>query len=363
MNINEILYKLQLFKLLINSERLKHKIGHNTDLKNDIDSIEFLIKYDKLLKLVNNNPKEESLKDHYKEFSKISYWWPYIENFSTTEYLENPDYILKTYLKNSEIIDLLHEFFENATPKIVQNTFLKLFNNPKTYIHFINKERYANNLGEIVYLNFYKSCQITVFNKHTIEDVAVLAHEFGHGIQFFNNYNYLHTHTSKKPYVEISSTFFEMLCLDYLKKHFPRASLEIETNLLNSRLYTAKKINKELEIIKIINSINFINIDDLDFKINYFKTFYDDKEEIVNILNQKNDLYYIYTTSFIIACNLFMIYLIDPEHAFYLLYKIFNINLKIGPNEYFKEIKNLDLIKSERINEYRLHLKRKLEKN
>ena len=61
---------------------------------------------------------------------------------------------------------------------------------------------------------------------------------------------------------------------------------------------------------------------------------------------------YIYVIAFNIATNLFMIYKNDPDYAFYLVYKIINLDLNLNKKEYFKQLQSLDITSIEKTKEY-----------
>ena len=76
--------------------------------------------------------------------------------------------------------------------------------------------------------------------------------------------------------------------------------------------------------------------------------------------NPSSDFSYILAYS--IATNLFMIYLRDPDYAFYLLKKLIEIDLNLSPETYLQEIIKLGIIPNEGLEEFDRHLNRELKR-
>ena len=76
------------------------------------------------------------------------------------------------------------------------------------------------------------------------------------------------------------------------------------------------------------------------------------KEDISHIMTLRPARDYIYVIAFNIATNLFMIYKNDPDYAFYLVYKIINLDLNMNKEEYFKQLQCLDITNIKNTKEY-----------
>ena len=257
----------------------------------------------------------------YKFLSETSFLWPIIKDVANIEEptIKLPKNNRKFSLK--EIIDILHDFFKNSTSKSIYEIFLKIYNENKKSIRFINGDNLSYT-GEIIYLEYFKRFYIMGCIENSIEDIMTFAHEFGHAIQFYLNFN-------NNLYKELNAI---INAYDTLGKH----------------LDSAKNLDSELILLHAIKSDNIFELrKNIDILLCHLT-----KEDMNNFMALKPASDYIYVIAFNIATNLFMIYKEDPEYAFYLVNKIISLDLNLSKEDYFKELLSLDVTDIRRPKDY-----------
>ena len=282
--------------------------------------------------------------------------WSQIEKLSAikddTQEIEEDNFNLTPEYWNmgiKEIIDYLHDFFKYGTNKKTWEIFQKIYNENKKSIRFINGDA-LDYTGEIIYLEFFKKFYIMGCRQNEFEDIMTFAHEFGHAIQFATNYK-TSIYNELNIYIEIISIFFELICNEYFINNFKREAIINGYNTLSKHLNSAQNLNSELTLLKIIQikaneTLTTLrkNIDELLEVLT--------KEDISHIMTLRPARDYIYVIAFNIATNLFMIYKNDPDYAFYLVYKIINLDLNMNKEEYFKQLQSLDITNIKNTKEY-----------
>ena len=308
------------------------------------------------------------LEEDYKELISSRFLWSQIEELSAikddTQEIEEDNFNLTPEYWNmgiKEIMDYLHDFFKYGTNKKTWEIFQKIYNENKKSIRFINGDA-LDYTGEIIYLEFFKKFYIMGCRQNEFEDIMTFAHEFGHAIQFATNYK-TSIYNELNIYIEIISIFFELICNEYFINNFKREYASLNYNLITLCLTLKPEKNKIIEIINkaemlfthfgvsgptILSSsahlVRYKNIDELLEVLT--------KEDISHIMTLRPARDYIYVIAFNIATNLFMIYKNDPDYAFYLVYKIINLDLNMNKEEYFKQLQSLDITNIKNTKEY-----------
>lgn len=296
------------------------------------------------------------LEEDYKNLISSRFLWPHIQDLaaikSEAQEIEEDNFNLTPEYWNlsiKEIMDLLHDFFKNGTNKKTWELFQKIYNENKKSIRFINGDT-LDYTGELIYLEYFKKFYIMGCRQNEFEDILTFAHEFGHAIQFASNFKST-VYGELNIYLEIISIFFELICNEYFINTFKREATINGYNTLSKHLNSAQNVSSELTLLKAIQidsneTINTLrnNIDELIALLT--------KEDITHIMTLRPSRDYIYVIAFTIATNLFMIYKNDPEYAFYLVYKIINLDLNLSQEEYFKLLQNLDITNIEKTKEY-----------
>lgn len=300
---------------------------------------------------------EECLLSEYQNLIGSQNLWPLCENLARhvdddLPYYPYPDLVLT----NNDLLELTHDFFKNATPKEIYLLFLKLYRQRKN-AYFIDGPDALNFYADSMYLPFDSSFYLRIEKKNEFADVATMAHEYGHGIQFLTNYSGTLL-TSLYAFHELISTFFELLCTEYYTKDTTLGKKAIASNFefWDVTCENAFLLNKELQILK---SIKAYSNNDIKGFIDFFTKHSNTKEleEIIGV-HPSND--FIYIIGYIFAIELYLIYKENPDYAFYLLKKIMAIDLRKDPESYFKEIKDLGINPTSSLDSFESHLKREL---
>ncbi len=292
------------------------------------------------------------LEEDYIELTSSSYLWPYIKSIAKIHNDFVPNFSDdKANFSKDEIISLLHDFFKNGTNKDIYKLFCNIYENNKKNIHFIDSDEllYA---GEIIYLEYFNKTYIQIFKGYSFEDISTFAHEFGHAIQFNLNYHD-NLHDELRVYIEIISLFFELICLEYFKKSeykdasFKTSYFTLEEHLQNSKIVTGEfvlldaiKIDKYENKLKLRSNIENL-IKELDIDL------------IRSIVNIRPSFNYIYSFSFLVATNLFMIYRKDPEKALYIANNIISLDGNLTGYLYLEELKKLNIVNPVKTKEYK----------
>ncbi len=337
----------------------------NQWLKNNLQA-----RYKQLQKLDSNDPlvKEtiDGIKSTFKTFSEIyrpitpqeylksSYDFiiPYSFLFSHLEQLANipNDTYLSTSLnptlnlKQEDLLELVHTFFKEATTKQFYQDFLHFFQKRATHFHIYSAP--ALLYADATYLPYYQESYIQINARHELLDIPTIAHEYAHSIQFFHNYN-KNLFKELIPFVEIVSTFIELICTEFItEQYYEKIGIITQFEELDTTLENIKSLKDEIRLLKTMSSSNIDSIITDD--------------DNIDIIEESASSYFIYDTAWLIATNLFQIYLNDPEKAFYFLYKIINLDTNLSAKDYFQELTKLGLTTPEGLKTYDNYIKRKL---
>ena len=289
------------------------------------------------------------LEEDYLELSSTKFAWEYIRKIAKI----NNDFIPNftkddTILSKREIIDLLHDFFKNGTNKEIYELFCKIYKDSKKNIHFVECPEVSYS-GETLYLEYYKRTYIQVFKRYGFDDLTTFAHEFGHAIEFNMNFhnNLL---TELNLYIEIVSIFFELICNEYfIKGKYQRPAIINGYSMLDEHLENANNLNAEFILLDNLSSSvgRSMLVKNIDVLVENLT-----KEDIDNIMCLRPGRDYIYVFAFLVATNLFMIYKLDRDKAFYLVNKIINLSGELSCEEYFHELEKLELLDASKTQDY-----------
>lgn len=323
------------------AQNILKKDPNNQELLNTIETIEINLSKERI-----PGDIEILLEYDYLDLKESKFLWNTINDLANIK-IDNIENITlrKQKFTLKEITEILNEFFKKTNNEIY-NIFLKIYQSNKSSLRYIEANNY-DYTGEIIYLEYFKKYYIMATKENTIEDILTFAHEFGHAIQYYLNYNTA-LYNKLNVYIEIVSTFFELICNEYLLNYFIDEGTITSYTTLRSHLLSAKSINNELILLNAIKSDNIKavrkNISELIEIL--------EKKEIDNLLMERPATDYIYVIAFNIATNLFMVYKSDPNYAFYLLNKIINIDLKISPEEYFNKLNKMDITSIDKTKQY-----------
>ena len=294
------------------------------------------------------------LTKEYKILSPTSFWWPSIDKIANQKFAFKPQDEPKLDLTNQDLMDLTHDFYQNGTNKKIYEIFLKLYKN--TEFDFIDNEEDINIFGDSIYLPYYEKFLMRVNRSYTFYDAATMAHEFGHGIEMANNY---YKSIYCDIYVEVVSLFMEMLFYNYFSKskEFQNTAIDTFQKFYYSSIMDAKRIQLELNILREIKSSNLHIL-----KKNASKYIKNNTGIVNDVIYDTPTSNYTYTIGLSIALELFMVYVKDPDKAFYLLFKIMNIKENTPSKEFFNRLITLGINPCENLSNFDTYLKRRLSK-
>lgn len=306
-----------------------------------------------------NNTLEDSLLNEYQNMIKFKPLWDLcksLADLSDNEILKLPYPAID--LKDKEILELTHDFFRNATPLWTYDLFMKLFKQRKN-LHFINYNK-TPFYADTVFLKYYNAAYIQMARKYEFSDIPILAHEFGHGIQFLTNYH-ANLFNNLQAFSEIVSSFFEFICGYYYTQDSTLGPKAIVNNYVTWDIacYDAQYLIKEVQILKSIEIDSCETKEDLHRNIRNFIA-KSNKKDLYNLLETKPSMDFIYIFAYTIVTQLVMIYIKDPDYAFYLLKKLMEIDLRLTQGQYLDALLDIGLLPTEGIKEYDCHVKKEL---
>lgn len=337
---------------------------HNKDNKKLNETIEYL---ENLINSQDNEiPEFEFLEEFLnKEALVAAEYKQYFEILKN--FLNTPDINCKLkelsmpYLSDEELLMLIHDLFKNYMNDHFYNIFLEDFKLRSELVHILsNNCKLAH--PETIHLEFQNENHIILPKNNNIYDVANLAHEYGHVIQFKMNIH-KNIFNSLSIFSEIISIFFELLMEDYLceLKEFKQiASIDRKINYIckYDNIYCTYELFKLYCYWGYINKKNNLNKAKILFERKFNKIakliLIDD---INNLIFEENNLESLeYALSYILAIELFMLYKKDPELGLYKLEKLINLSLNQKRDKYYQEILNLGIIPNDNIEQYREYI-------
>ncbi len=358
--MKEIYFEKELKVKLRRFRRLIGKIDPELEkiLEESIETIEKLMKKEKKKILYTFDNLLINELDNLKEFKLL---WPFLEDFTIFDDADIDKYPYPSLdVSNEELLTLTYDFFKNGTSTYFFSLFKQLFKQRRRIL-FINSS-IPEFYGDLTFLNYDKTIYMQIKREHEFNDIITMAHEYGHGIQFLINYN-RNIHYSLFPFSEIISIFFELICGHYYSKDKSLCSKAIISLYDNWNMVCkdAIALNQEIQIFNTTGIHGYESIDEIQHKL--FTCFNEmNMDQLLNLFILQPSFDFVYVFAYSIATNLFMIYLRDPDYAFYLLQKLIEIDLSLSPEQYLDEIFNLGIIPNEKLEEFDKHLKRELKR-
>ncbi len=223
------------------------------------------------------------------------------------DYLKKTKTINLNYETNKEeLLEEITNFIISLEDKEIINEYAKIISNEES-INIDNKENEIFS-GNCITEN--KNSHITLIQRNTLEDFTILAHEFGHALEYKIYGNQLNDYI-KYSFFEVSSYYFELLMMNHIEKN---TNFNIPASLLigNKINYISRYI-WQYHLANYINSLNSYN--------DYLIKDYVSKSLSINCYNDSTNSLHLHNveettnliSSFMIACNLYLETINDKE--------------------------------------------------
>ncbi|MBQ6841572.1 MAG: hypothetical protein IJO63_05635 [Bacilli bacterium] len=314
-----------------------------------------------------HSKKEPSARDlylsEYLEFKKYNMIWPDLKKFASlgskgiTFDVEKS----KIALEPSQMFEMTHDFFRDATPQKTFEDFLHFYKNRRKDVHFITNSP-ESLYAESFYLPYYREHFIQMIPRNEFGDLSTLSHEYGHGIQFLNNYCQK-WFSRNSLFIEIISTFYEFLTLIHYSHNgeYQEAATMALLDNWEEMKYAAGNINTFLTYTDLMGLNECANKYELVKEIDSFiKEF--GPTNIAEISKEdgliSDNIIYVFAAS--IVCQLLNIYYEDPDKAFYYANKLMMIRPTLSPEEFYEEILNVGIFPNDGFIQFEEHMKREL---
>ncbi len=359
-NVNDI-------KLLIRKYRRKAKYAKNPDLQLEYEGtinnlLTLLEHYQNSRKGINNDRQgnfevlENDFKDIIREdmykYRLYYVYFPLIKEFRDSldgVTIESDDNFPNIKVSETGIVTLTTDFY-NQFKGIFSSTYNRLAASFKDRLYFKKScegELYGGNTFQV-----YNTDEIfiEVIKGNTIQDYISHIHESSHGITCKLNPNIMYD-WGKYCLIEVDSLFFEMIGTDYVskRKHVDSDCCNLKKITFKDHLYSAEIICSKIEMYNNLSKKDLRNI-------NTVKNYYMDEIGYDEILTNDAMYSYIeeymhYIISYLIAIELYFVYLQDQEKALKLLKKI--ILLKGLDNiSYLNAVRKMGIEPTANVKEY-----------
>ena len=244
----------------------------------------------------------------------------------------------------SKILSVTKDFYNNIG-NIFAEKLNYLYESDNIHIYFYKSSDYDTTSAVTFKVKNFKEIFIRFGLQNSLEDYLVSIHEHSHAISSLINSKHIES-DFKKCLSEVDSYFFELVGLEYLKNNgFDKAEinkslhtfLEFIENCFKfiigkDTLYKEGSINKVYSLEEIINM--------------YIEKFGYTEDEAYNMAIAELRGYIAYSTSALVAVELYHQYKINPNVAIENLKKIIMLE-KYNFNEYIKEVEKKKIIRGE----------------
>lgn len=287
-------------------------------------------------------------KDNLKE---REFLWPLYQEFSqiNPKAIPNTPKLKTSSLSPKDLLDLTHDFYKSLNSFFFGH-FMQNFYRRNDHIKFTPQNINYKYDGVCIFIPHTNEAFIEIIRNYTLEDVVKVIHEYGHATGY--SINFLNRFYPNLYYTEIISLFFELISADFLGNIFGQDKSTIIKAINHNTMSELAKITSfKIDLItaesllpngynrnKDIKQTAQILLDLDSLKTEYL--FADENLEISD-----------YTIGYIIAIELYFIYLEDKDRALHILKKIILYNAK-SELDYFKHLKRLGIIPNLHIQEY-----------
>ncbi len=265
------------------------------------------------------------------------------------------------HLKKEELFGLVNEFFKSALDTELYEQFEYMYKNRLSLVS-LNNTGDGYDSAEAIYLEYFNEVYIRLRRYHSVEDPANLAHEYGHGIQFLNNYN-SNIYFGNQAFGEIISLFFELLMLTYLTNLSKFKNASIDQQVLKLYNYSLRSSQILIEYIA-LNELDLEKMTNGELRktinkniLNMYSSFsIDEVKTIQDLLLLDLPDFAKYSISYLIAIEMYTVYMSDKDAGLKLLKDVMAIDLSLSKEEYYDKLVSLGINPSEHLDSYREHI-------
>lgn len=345
--IRENIIQLELMKALENSldniENINNVLGIYTEMLDNYDNRikEQDILYNLDYNISDLNVALEVLSYYYKSINPeiikilIGSYKPFYEIYYQQKKDEGlVDPILTS--TNDDLKKITENFFIEMTPAEIAEKAIKILN--KEGLIHINHSKNSCNYDAITLLDcILNKKYIYLLRNNRLTELRALPHEMFHYV--FSDFDDYKSQYSNMYFVnETEGSFANILFGDYFYQNNDQFGNFF--NQLNLLTYESNVIDLIVRdaVVTTLRDNNKIRLNNVNKIIsNYNLTSFNDENEILEYISNSHESLIKYTLSFLIAIDLYYIYLEDKELAFYLLK---NIRYIKSENDIFKVLRN-----------------------
>jgi len=285
-----------------------------------------------------NLSQREFLWSLYQEFAKVN-----------SKPILNIPNLKNTTLSPKDILELTYDFYKGLDPFIFKH-FMQNFHMRKDHIRFVNSQSNNDFAGINIVISHRCESFIEVVSENTINDVITTIHEYGHTTSYIiNPFNKC---TPNFYFTEVITLFFELIGADYLGKLFGNdESIILKADNHNTMSDFANITSNKIDLFigESLLTNGYTKNEDLK---NLAKELVNlDSEKLEDLFKNENVETDDYVIGYIIAIELYYIYLEDKDKAMYILKKMLLYKAK-SELDYYNNLKRLGIIPNQHIHEY-----------
>lgn len=293
----------------------------------------------------------ESYNFEKENFSQREFLWEIYQEFAKvtkSPILNIPD-LNNTSLSPKDILELTYDFYKSLDPFIFKH-FMQHFHMRKDHIRFVNQKDNNDFSGINIVISHRNEAFIEVVSENTINDVITTIHEYGHLTSYtINPFNKC---TPNFYYTEVITLFLELIGADYLGNLFGSDnSIILKADNHNTMSDFTNITSRKIDLFTCEELIPNGYTKNEDFKTIGKELLNLNFEEIKSLFTNENVEIDDYVIGYIVAIELYYIYLEDKDKAIYILKKMLLYKAK-SELDYFNNLKRLGIIPNQHIHEY-----------
>lgn len=272
----------------------------------------------------------------------------FVNQFEGRTFISQPC-LPKVTTSANGILSMTNSFYKQFKG-IFYEKYLELESNFRTRLHFKKISGQYNMGGNTHAIKNTDIIYIDVGKSNTFQDYISHIHESSHGITSLINRDIMWDF-NKYALIEVDAIFFELLGLDFVGNSLNNEedSLIVKRASFIDYLCSAELICSKMDLYNDVSQDNLGNVKLI--KAYYKNKCKYNKQMIKEALFTTIGSIFHYVISYLIAIELYYIYMSDQEYALDLLYKIITAK-NLGIVDYLELIDNIGIIPGQHIEEY-----------